>query len=296
MTIKEISYEIGINQSRLLTLIDNSASFYKTYRIKKKDGSYRIINAPGIEIKAIQLWILRNILEKKLHPSEYAHAYYKSRGIKTNATMHLHKKFIYCLDIKDFFPSIYIDKIVPIFKSINSINSTLANQLGRICTYLLRLPQGGITSPYLSNLVFKDIDNEIGDYCERKNIIYTRYADDLSFSSDYKEGLKDLKPFVEKILIAQRFELNNNKERMLSEGGKMMITGIRLNSKRLTIGRERKRMMRAMLHHLIIKDEKINENSLIGYMSFLNDIEPEYLEKSFVLYRDKLIANKNTNK
>lgn len=292
MNFDLLAYEIGINKSRFATLIVYADDFYKTYHLRKRDGSNRTINAPGVEIKFIQIWILRNILEKSLTPSEYSKAFYKRRGIKLNASSHLGKKYIYCFDIKNFFPSITVDRVTKLFSDIPRIDSSLASQLAKICTYKGYLPQGAITSPYISNIVLKEIDENIGDYCSRKNISYSRYADDLVFSSDNFDELVKIKGYIEPILTSYDFTLNKKKERMLTGAGKMVVTGLRLNSGKLTIGRDRKRLYRAMLHRLLIKEEAINEKGLIGHLSFLQDIEPTYYKDNWIPYRDKLIKKK----
>src|SRR5690606_33183560 len=104
-SIADLGFQLGLNIQYLENLINRSDFFYKNHFIKKKNGKDRKISSPNYQIKAIQAWILRNILEE-VPISSRAHGFAKGRGIRTNARIHLGKKYVLCLDIEDFFPSI----------------------------------------------------------------------------------------------------------------------------------------------------------------------------------------------
>jgi len=284
--LQELAKGIGINKSYLLRLSQNHNKCYKSYYIEKKSGAMRIIDAPNRELKAVQGWILRNILENQ-QISERAHGFIKGRGIKTNAKFHLNKHYIICLDIKDFFPSITEVRIYSIFNNIYD-NQETVDVLSRLCTYKKRLPQGAVTSPMLSNIVFKKTDDEITQICNKIRVEYTRYADDLTFSANDTIRFKRLQPEIEEIITKYGFELNKKKTRFFSGRGRMLITGLLLNSGQLTIGRDRKRKIRAALYNYIVKkDESVNINKLAGMLAFIRDIEPDFYKK-FLEYCHKL--------
>jgi len=238
--VKDISSFIGTTESSLLNIIHHSDQFYKTFAIDKKNGEKRIIDAPNLELKAIQTYILRYILERKnFEISCYAKGFIKKKGIKDNAKIHLNKKFLMCLDIKEFFPSIKFHQVYNNF--INNYDPKNSQYLTDLCTLSGYLPQGAVTSPFISNVVFKPIDDLIAKISLEDDIIYSRYADDLIFSSNEIIALQKLYPEIENIINKYDFILNNEKTRFLSKKRRQMVTGIILNSGRMTIGRENKR-------------------------------------------------------
>jgi len=192
-----------------------------------------------------------------------------------------------CLDIKDFFPSIKRVHVFSIFHDIFNDENT-ADVLSNLCTYKERLPQGGVTSPALSNIVLNKADDKILEICSTRIVNYTRYADDLAFSANDFNLLRKLKPEIEKVLSNDGFELNEKKTRFLTGKSRMLVTGLVLNSGKLTVGRSRKREVRAALFNYIVKkDKKVNVNRLVGTLAFIRDIEPDFYEK-FLEYRSRL--------
>lgn len=284
--IQELAEKIGINRSYLLVLSKNHNKCYQSYYLKKRSGVRRMIDAPNSELKAIQRWVLRNILEKQ-PVSDRAHGFRRKRGIKTNAKFHLNRRVIMCLDIKDFFPSIKSIHVFPIFDRIFN-NKDVAEILCNLCTYKERLPQGAATSPALSNIVFRKTDDKISEICNQRGVDYTRYADDLTFSSNDFSHLQDLKSEIEKILREHGFQLNHKKTRFLTGKGRKLVTGLLLNSGKLTVGRRRKRYIRAALFNYVVKgDKNVKMNKLAGTLAFIRDIEPDFY-RSFLKYRSEL--------
>lgn len=290
--LDEISFTLGINKEHLLHLFTIPEKFYFTYSKKKANGTRRIINAPSPEIKAIQAYILRTYLEN-ISISQYAHGFKIGKGIRSNAQMHMTKKYILSIDIKEFFPSISSFMIKGVFKSLPGIDGESAELLTKICTFEEKLPQGGVTSPYLSNIIFKEIDETIARSCNIEGIVYTRYADDLTFSHDDIDKLILIFKKVEPIINTAGFVLNPKKTRILSGKNRKAVTGVILNEKgRMTVGRKRKRLLRSIMHHYIVKkDSKVNLKFVIGNLAFINDIEGDYSRKFFEYC--KAIKNKN---
>lgn len=287
MRLRDIAAQVGINYDYLISLVTYSEKFYNTYYIKKSAGKHRTIDSPNYEIKAVQGWISKKILEK-IPISDRAYGFVKNRGVKTNAKNHLGSKYIMCLDIKDFFHSIGIDKVKQIFRDI-PYDDFLSNQLAKLCTYKGRLPQGGVTSPVISNIVFKPIDDMIMDLCSNQGIKYSRYADDLTFSCNNFDKLKNLIQEVENILKDAGFVLNEKKTRFCTGRHRKIVTGVLLNSDRMTTGRTRKRQVRsALFNYFVKKNNEININKTLGIMAFIRDIEPSYREK-IDAYKNKLI-------
>ena len=276
--IQNFAYQVGLNVYYLENLINRCDYYYKEHFIKKKNGSDRKISSPNYQVKAIQSWILRNVLDK-VPISAKAHGFVRDKGIRTNALVHCGKQYILCVDIHEFFPSIKILDIEKVFMRILN-QADLAKLFAKICCYKGRLPQGGVTSPCLSNIFFNPIDNEIEDLCGSNDVRYTRYADDLTFSSNDKQALQIIRENLPLILKKCALTLNAKKTRIYSGNGPKLVTGLYLNSGKPTIGRSQKRRLRAMLHHrLVLNDKNVNEMKLLGYLSFLKDIERDYYKK-----------------
>ncbi len=268
---------VGLSRDVIENYITFTDKFYNTYYLPKKSGGKRVIDCPGKNLKTIQRWILKNYLDK-LEVNKRANGFVKERGIKRNALFHLNKKYILTVDIKNFFPSISQKQV---FETLNEHykEKEFAIKIAKLCTFQRRLPQGAPTSPVLSNLVFKNIDEEIMKYCNSELINYSRYADDLTFSSDNKNSLQYSYKFVNDLLFKNGFNLNKKKTRYLSGKGKMTITGVNINSGVPKVSSKLKRKVRAELHHFIIKDQIPNLNKLAGYISFISSIEENYLKK-----------------
>jgi RNA-directed DNA polymerase len=276
MDIKEISSEIGMSSGYVALLLKHHNKYYKTYFIKKKYGKkFRPISTPSYEIKAIQGWILRNYLDK-IEISERATGFKRGRSIRDNANFHKDQKFILCLDIKDFFPSIKKEKIIEALNPLLN-DDYLVYFISEFSTFNSILPQGGVTSPALSNIVFKVQDEIIKKLCNGMNINYSRYADDLYFSSNYFKDLIELKPKIADILKKAEFDLNEDKTRFMKGGNKKMVTGLYLNSGEITVGQERKRLVRSALFNYLVKgDASVNLNETFGMISFISMIENNY--------------------
>lgn len=286
-TFELFAKEIGFNLQVLDNYITYADNYYNTFYIdKKKKGKKRQIDCPSKELKSIQRWILSNYFNK-IPVSKHANGFIKGRGIKRNASFHLNKSFILSIDINNFFPSVtqkqVFDKLSNYFDS-----KDLVLKLAKICTYKRRLPQGAPTSPALSNIILKDIDDKIARFCNSKLVMYSRYADDMVFSCDTKNTLVEVYAFVNNLLTESSFSINKSKTKYFSGKGRMVITGINVNDGRLTVCKEIKRNLRSNLHKLIVKkDKSINVNKVLGYLSFIKDIEPDY-HKKLKIYIEKL--------
>ena len=294
-TFEIFAKEIGFNKQVLNNFITYADKYYKSYYIPKRNKKKkRQIDSPSKELKSIQRWILNNYINN-IEVSSRANGFIKKRGIKRNAQFHLNKRFILIIDINNFFQSIS-QKMVFDVLSKHFKNKGLALKLAKICTYRRRLPQGAPTSPALSNIIFKEIDDEIISYCNKKSIIYSRYADDMVFSSEIKDSLVEIYSIVNKILLKNSFSINKSKTKYLSGKGRMSITGININEGRLTVSKKIKRNLRSNIYNYIIKkDTSINIKSALGYLSFIKDIEPDYYKK-MITYIDKLKGINHENR
>lgn len=201
---------------------------YKIYKIKKRNGKYRTIHEPNDILKQIQRKILVNILNNK-SISKYAKAYHKGSKLKDNAIPHINKELILKLDIKDFFENITFLDIYNACFSIEYFPKSVGMILTYLCTYDDHLTQGSPTSAYISNLVMKAFDEELGDWCDLNNISYTRYSDDMTFSGKFNPS--EVISMVRKMLYKLGLELNNDKIHIVHRSSSQNVTGIVVNEK-----------------------------------------------------------------
>ncbi len=206
----------------IYSISNNIEKNYKIYKIKKRNGKYRTIYEPNKTLKQIQKRILVNILNNK-KISNYAKAYHKGIGLKDNAIPHVNKKMILKLDIKDFFENISFLDVYNSYFSIEYFPKSVGMLLTYLCTYDDHLTQGSPTSAYISNLVMKEFDEELGLWCESKNISYTRYSDDMTFSGAFSPSEVIVK--VRKMLYKLGLELNDSKIHVVYKSSYQNVTG-----------------------------------------------------------------------
>ena len=212
----------------IYSISNNIEKNYKIYKIKKRNGKYRTIYEPNSILKQIQKQILINILNNK-SISKYAKAYHKGIQLKDNAIFHINKEIILKLDIENFFENISFLDIYNSCFPIEYFPKSVGMILTYLCTYNNHLTQGSPTSPYISNLVMKEFDEELGNWCNLRNISYTRYSDDMTFSGQFNPSELIVK--VRKMLYKLGLSLNNDKIRIIHKSSRQNVTGIVVNEK-----------------------------------------------------------------
>ncbi len=230
--LKHLALLTGINETTMEKIIFCNEKYYRTFTIPKKGekDTYRSINTPYPSLKYIQDWIKKHLLSH-IDISEAAHGFYKQRSILTNAKRHKESNVILNVDIKDFFPSIHQRRILGFFKSLG-YTKKVSFYLSSLCCLNSSLPQGSPTSPILSNIITKHLDKRLNGYCEKKNLIYTRYADDITISSISEELPPDLFCILNYIILDEGFVLNKKKTRLAYKcKHKRIVTGIIIDEK-----------------------------------------------------------------
>jgi RNA-directed DNA polymerase len=167
----------------------------------------------------------------------------------------------------------------------------VANLLAKLCTRDNTLPQGAPTSPYLSNLIFKEADAIIADYCIERKIKYTRYADDLSFSGDFNEN--ELLDKVTNTLEKLNLHINKSKTKLMTPDKRQTVTGIVVNDKPQVAFSKRNELRQAMYYikkfgfeeHRVYKEiKKANYlEHLLGRINFVLQINPK--DDEFIAYK-----------
>jgi RNA-directed DNA polymerase len=261
---------ITIGQLRFLAFSRRVAtiSHYIHFQIPKKTGGTREISAPLPRLKQAQQWILDNILEQiVLHPT--AHGFRRGRSIITNAQPHVGAAVVINLDLQNFFPSISYGRVKGIFRSIG-YSEAIATILGLICTepdvteveldgrsyYIAQserhLPQGAPSSPALTNLLCRRLDRRLDRLASSRGFIYTRYADDLTFSTTDSEKLREIGNILkgtQGIVTHEGLTIHPDKTRVLRQSQQQEVTGVVVNQK-LNVDRTTLKRFRATLYQI----------------------------------------------
>lgn len=263
--------------------------FYRDFEVAKKNGSKRLISEPLPSLKEIQIWILRNILYK-VPISAFAKAYRPTVTLLENLRFHKNQPKVFTLDLENFFPSIRVEAVENEFLKLG-YSRIISKLLSKLCTKDGSLPQGAPTSPYLSNLIFKDTDASIAAYCKEYKIRYTRYADDMSFSGDFDEN--ELLEKVTETVAQIGLSINAKKTQLMTLGMRQTVTGVVVNQKPQVIFHKRNELRQALYYiqkfgleghrnHKGIKQRNYLEH-LLGKINFVLQINPKDAE--FIKYK-----------
>ena len=220
--------DLGFSAKALYAASNHADKHYHKVKIPKGNGGERVLSVPDTFLKSIQQKITETLL---IHEeiSEYATAYRYGASTLKNAVLHIGCTSMLKLDIKHFFDNIIYpvvkEKAFPSYKYSESNRLLLA----LICMYKESLPQGAPTSPAISNIIMKDFDNAVGDWCEKRHIKYTRYCDDMTFSGNINPN--EVIALVSNELGKMGLFLNDKKTVFARNGQKKIVTGIVVNEK-----------------------------------------------------------------
>lgn len=279
--IGRISAKTKISRADVLTILLTASVRYKIYKIKKRDKTDRVIAHPSRELKAIQRAVL-DLFPKDIPLHSASHAYEQGCSIKKNATAHAKNVWIAKFDLENFFNSIKSDDWAAYLSEIGCDDSLI--QISKLAffwkarnTNTTCLSVGAPSSPFVSNRFMYKFDEFIGKFADENGITYTRYADDLAFSSNNELQIDPIREAIQSGLAQLgNIKINDAKTRLIGPGRRKTVTGVILkDAGGISLGRSRKRMIEAMLHRYIVKGEDVNRDVLSGHLAFLRDIDPD---------------------
>ena len=284
--------DLQVPESLVADAISLARKQVKKFTIEKRSGGSRTIFHPSKKLKVIQYWLISKIFSD-MPVSDAAMAYRKGVSILHNARAHANNRFFVKMDLKDFFPSIKFQDLLPYLKEWHlaaspdwELNDEAMDFIRRACFYQQdRLAVGYPSSPIISNIVMGCFDKAIlaevssGKY---GRVTYTRYADDMVLSTDKAGVCGDLVRLLRRQVKASKspkIAVNDEKTRIgSSTGGSALVTGLRLCAGgHITISRKMKSHIRLLLS-LYAKGELRPEDvpSLAGHLAYCHHVAPQF--------------------
>lgn len=252
---------------------------YKEFEIPKRSGGTRRITAPVGKLKDVQKCISA-ILAPYYQLPECVHGFAEGRSVATNAIQHIGKNYVLNIDLKDFFQTITYTRVHKVLQELG-FNEEVSDIISRICTIPMwdeerqmwrnSLPQGSPASPLLSNIVCRSLDQRMTALAKRYGLNYSRYADDITFSSKHSvyaqegEFMRDL----ERIVTSSGFTINDKKTRLQKKGARQEVTGLIVGEHINTYRQFRKNLRAAVFHAETNGCTPHDFNNIMGRISYL---------------------------
>ena len=240
-----ISRYLGFAPQNLFYLVAQRDKLYQSALIPKKNDptKTRKIFIPCTELKGVQRQILDAILSE-YEPSHSAYAYVKGRSLCMAAEKLLGTQSVLKLDLKNFFPSIGGDRVYGLFRTLD-FNEVVSWVLTNLVIYKDSLCQGAPTSPYISNLICRTMDNDLSELANSWGLSYFRYSDDLFFYGPKYFRHKILTSYIRRTVGSHKFRINNQKTKYCPIGKPRFTLGLVTHNKQLQLPRKTRRNYRA---------------------------------------------------
>lgn len=301
MILESLMDATGLGSRDIYKIISTAPVRYKVFTIPKRSGGLREIAQPSRALKAIQRTLLSSLL-LKLPVHDCAMAYRTGVGLRMNADAHSKSSFLLKLDFNDFFNSIRVEDWDTYVRRSGLGLSIEERYLVRRALFYggginepRYLSVGAPTSPHVSNLLLFSFDQNVERFAQDQSVTYTRYADDITLSGDRSEALLRVERRIASYILtvrSPRLTLNEAKRGFYSRAGKRMVTGLVITpTGRISIGRQRKRLISSMIYRIVHESDCSEEHLLRtkGYLGFAIGCEPEFVTRLRAKYGDATI-------
>jgi len=257
-SIKSLSEHLRVSEDVLVYIAENRDKYYQQNKPElKPDGKERITYRLDIELKKIQKQIKTRIFNKVNYPEYLQGSIKDKRNPRTydrNAAIHAGSNFIISEDVSDFFHSIDEKLVNDMWKYLFGFSVDVSELLTKLTTYNGYVPQGGVTSSYLSNLILWDVEPALVEKLNKLNITYTRYIDDVTLSSKVdwlpeKNKIESINS-VFAMLTGKGLKPNRTKHKIMGRNTKMVIHKLNVNSGRPTMNKKKRQKIRLEVYNL----------------------------------------------
>lgn len=293
----KLLFESYFNKKVSFDIFEN-ISIEKNYRKVCKDK--REIYIPHKDLKLVLSFLSHFIFESLPIEDDVAFAYRKGINIKDCLLPHTNSKFFYKTDIENFFPSISSSLIKEnIYQDISTLSyldqEEISSYLDKILSLVTiddKLPIGFPTSPFISNYIMRKYDISIKSFCNKNNLIYTRYSDDIIISSNKDIDKNYITNNIERIFQQEcgSFRLNVSKTKIFTKKNKIKILGLTINNNKISVDREIKDEIEIGIYfftqsklkfknYFSDDSEQSARRKLAGNISYAINIEPDYMNK-----------------
>jgi RNA-directed DNA polymerase len=251
----------GTSEKELIYILYRGGKQYFEFDTPKRAGGTRHISAPTGSIKILQKR-LNQVLRAVYVPKASVHGFAVARSIVTNADRHVGKQVVLNIDLEDFFPTIHFGRVRGLFATAYKLPLDVAQVLAQICVNDRVLPQGAPTSPIVSNMVCARFDTALRKLAQAHGCTYTRYADDITFSTTRPKLPDQIATFtvdgagkrsvevgawLRQIIEGNKFKVNEKKVRLRVIGQRFEVTGL-VVGRGVNVPREYVRGLRGLLH------------------------------------------------
>lgn len=281
LTLKHLAVRTGVSYMTLRSVVERRGSPYKSFYMGKRSGGRRLISIPNSELMRTQRWLSTYVL-RDLPVNHYSFAFQPKRSIADCAARHTGARWLFKMDVQDFFGSVTEIKVFRIFQKLG-YEPLISFELARICTYLPpmsrkysraswqnwrersaipayheryigRLPQGAPTSPMLSNLAMCDLDQLIARHAMNAGLTYTRYSDDLTFSTR-KDNIDRVRALafirvVSSLLKGAGLYVNARKTVIVPPGARKVVLGLLVDGPTPRLSPNLKSCLRQHIYYL----------------------------------------------
>lgn len=262
----------GYSLDFVYALSKNQHKFYRSFKIKQ-GKKVRTIHSPRVALKVVQKWLGTHI-SSVIRFEPHVCGFVKGKSFADAAKIHQGAKWVYSVDIEDFFPTIKFSQISDSLKNIGYSEES-ATLLANICSLNFMLAQGSPASPVISNLVMTDIDRQLKELADKYDLRVSRYADDIVFSGN---GLfnEDISHELESIFAVTPFSLNKNKTYFAEseKGQRLKVHGLLVKENEIALTKGYRNKIRAFRH--MVEQGKVSETDmprLMGHLKFSEFIE-----------------------
>ncbi len=283
---------LNISSNKFDYLLYKKKNLYTSFTINKRNGGTRVIYSPCINLKKIQRELNEILIKNYQFDNNIVQGFNRGNSIKTNAKVHENSKYIINIDLKNFFDTIHFGRVRGMFmnKPFN-FNNYIATNLAKITCYDRKLPQGAPTSGIIANIICYNLDRELNHLCTTNNCRYTRYADDITISTQSiklpkiigaisDDGLLCLSKKITDIINNQGFTINSNKLNISSINNRQEVTGLIVNNK-TNVKKIYLKHLRAMLYNA--SKNGIYSEGCRYYKNSLSDLSNKmFIENRFI--------------